>query len=78
MPPIVNKNKCIGCFQCAENCPTDAFGLQNRGWKTVIVQYPRACKHCNACVLDCPIGAVSLRFPVPWMMVSYDAPEVHG
>lgn len=75
MPPVVNKKLCIGCFQCADICPTDTFGLQEHGGKTVAVQYPRACIHCNACVLDCPKNALVLRFPVPWMMVYYDAPK---
>lgn len=73
MPPVINKNKCVGCLLCADSCPTDAFGLQEKGNGPVKVQYPRACIHCNACVLDCPNQAVALRFPVPWMMVYYDS-----
>lgn len=75
MPPIINKKKCVGCFSCAENCPVDVFGHQKKDLKIPQVKYPDECWHCNACVIDCPMQAISLRIPVPLMMVYVDAPK---
>jgi adenylylsulfate reductase subunit B len=33
------------------------------------VAYPEECWHCNACVLDCPAGAVELRLPLNYMLL---------
>ena len=75
MPPVIRKNQCIRCFRCAENCPVDVFGIQDKTAPFPRVRYPDECWHCNACVIDCPAGAISLRIPVPQMMVYVDAPK---
>lgn len=75
MPPVIDKSKCIGCHNCATICPVDAYGFQKEKGQIPNIQYPRECKHCNACVLECPVRAISLRFPVPQLMVYYDVPQ---
>lgn len=74
MPPVINKNKCIGCHKCAQICPLDVFGNQRADVKVPEIRYPEECWHCNACVLDCPAEAIRLRFPVPNMLLYVDAP----
>jgi adenylylsulfate reductase subunit B len=65
MPPVINKDKCIACGVCADNCPLDVFFGSERK-KVPVVRYPDECWHCNACVLDCPVeGAIKLRIPLP-------------
>lgn len=74
MPPIIDKNKCVGCHTCVEICPVDVYGRQPKNGAPKI-QFPEECWHCNACVLDCPAKAIKLRVPAPCWMVYVDAPQ---
>lgn len=74
MPPVIDKNKCIGCHKCVEICPLDVFGKQDKGVRVPEIRYPDECWHCNACGLDCPVHAIHLRFPVPNSLLYVDAP----
>jgi adenylylsulfate reductase subunit B len=38
-----------------------------------VLKFEEECWHCNACVLDCPEEAVSLRVVLPAMMLYADA-----
>lgn len=78
MPPVISKEKCIGCFKCADICPTDTFGIQNKKSSYPVVRYPEECWHCNSCVFDCPVKAITLRVPVSSMIVFVDAPNRQG
>ena len=72
MPPIIDKETCNGCGICNDICPTDVFEIEKRG-EMPIIKYPEECWHCNSCVLDCPEEAVSLRIPLPAMMLYVEA-----
>ena len=72
MPPVIDKEKCVGCGECAQICPTDVLHMEE-GEKAPRITYPEECWHCNSCVLDCPVQAVSLRIPIPAMMLYVDA-----
>ena len=72
MPPIITKEKCNACGTCAEICPTDVFRAVRKGIPP-LVKYPEECWHCNACVLDCKQSAVTLRLPLPAMMLHVEA-----
>ncbi len=37
------------------------------------IKYPEECWHCNACVLDCKQSAITLRIPLPAMMLHVEA-----
>ncbi len=41
--------------------------------ETPEIKYPEECWHCNACVLDCKQTAISLRIPLPAMMLHVEA-----
>jgi adenylylsulfate reductase, subunit B len=69
MPPTINKNLCTGCGKCVDVCPSDVFCGTEKG-EIPVVNYPGECWHEGACVMDCPVQAVSLRIPLP-MMVLY-------
>jgi adenylylsulfate reductase, subunit B len=70
MPPVIHVDKCKLCGNCTQICPEDVF-CGSRPKEVPVVAYPEECAHCSACVEECPVeGAISLRVPLP-MMVLY-------
>ena len=74
MAPIINKNKCIGCQTCVTICPRDCYGIQKPEARIPEIRFSDECWHCNACVIDCPVGAITLRVPLPARMVFSELP----
>ena len=77
MPPRIDPEKCTGCGSCASICPLQVF-RQKQPKTTPEVAYGEECWHCNACVLDCPAKAVSLRLPLNYMLLHVDADTLHS
>ena len=77
MPPIIDKEKCNACGVCADICCMDVFKVVEEK-ESPEIRYPEECWHCNACVLDCKQEALSLRIPLPAMMLHVDAKEATG
>lgn len=71
MPPVINREKCVACGYCAEICPVDCLKL-DREAKLLIVRYPDECWHCGACKTDCPKDAITMRYPLSHMMLTFD------
>lgn len=71
MPPIIDKSKCQKCGLCAQICTMDVFGPVPADTIPEI-RYPEECWHCRACVMDCPAHALSLRYPLPLMLLTLD------
>jgi len=70
MPPVINTEKCDGCWICVDICEGDVFYGSVKG-QIPVIPYPEECWHDASCVLECPIeGAIKLRMPLP-MMMSY-------
>lgn len=68
MPPVIDKTKCISCTTCAQICPLDVYGpVVKRQIPEVL--YPNECWHCRACEFDCPVGAISMHYPLPMMLL---------
>lgn len=63
MPPFIHEDKCRKCLRCVEACQSDVFFGSVAG-SVPQVKYPDECWHCNACVMECPAGAVEIRLPV--------------
>ena len=63
MPPVIHADLCKKCCRCAEACQSDVFHGSIPG-TVPAVTYPDECWHCNACVMECPAGAVELRIPM--------------
>ena len=68
MSPIIKKEKCVACTLCAQICPLDVFGPAVAG-KKPDVRYPDECWHCRACEFDCPVGAITMIYPLPMMVL---------
>lgn len=71
MPPIINYDLCNKCNLCVKICPMDV--MQTDEDKKPVAMYPDECWHCNACSLDCPQKAITLRYPLPHMLLYVDA-----
>ena len=55
MAAIVDVEKCTGCGDCIESCPTESIKVDNE--KAVIDD---ECIECGACVDECPNEAISV------------------
>jgi len=52
----VDKQKCLGCAACVENCPVNALSMN--GDKVKVDE--DTCIDCGVCVGTCPAEALSL------------------
>lgn len=48
---------CLGCGDCASECPTGALGVED---DHVELQDPERCGECGCCVDTCTMGVLSL------------------
>lgn len=71
MPPVIDRETCIGCTKCAQICCMDVFGPAEPK-QVPEIRYPEECWHCRACVMDCPVGAIQLRYPLPLHLLDYE------
>jgi len=68
MPPIIDPEKCTKCGKCVDICTEDVFFGSKEG-EVPSVTYPKECIHFSGCVYECPAGAITLRIPLPMMLV---------
>lgn len=73
MPPVIDREKCIKCMTCVDICGMDVFGPLEGNEPHVL--YPEECWHCRACAIDCPVGAIKMRYPLPMSIMYTDAPN---
>ncbi|MDX9865314.1 MAG: 4Fe-4S binding protein [Anaerolineaceae bacterium] len=63
--PSIDLERCTGCGQCAQYCPTQAVVMIEA---RPVIENPRLCAYCGLCEESCPEDAISLSFeivPVP-------------
>lgn len=53
--PKVNEEKCTGCGDCVDSCPTEAISLNNEKAKID----PDVCAECGDCINTCPSEAIT-------------------
>jgi adenylylsulfate reductase subunit B len=75
MPPIIDPEKCIGCGKCVEICTEDVYYGSQEG-EVPTVTYPKECSHFAGCVHACPTQAITLRIPLPMLLVYKPEQEV--
>jgi adenylylsulfate reductase subunit B len=68
MPPVIDVDKCTRCGKCVDICTEDVFYGSKEG-EIPIITYPKECSHFSGCVYECPVGAISLRIPLPVLLV---------
>lgn len=68
MPPVIDKEMCTGCGTCVDVCAEDVFFGSQKGGPPKVT-YPAFCFHCGCCVDECPGGAITLRIPLPQMLL---------
>ena len=78
MPPIIDKEKCVGCGNCAAICPMRVFAFNKEKNSVPEVRYGEECWHCILCELECKYHAVKVRLPMPMMMPYIDASSLHN
>jgi len=60
MPTYVAPEKCKGCMQCVDICPSDIMHIDPVQGRAYNVE-PAMCWECFACVKACPEGAIDVR-----------------
>ena len=58
MPPTIDQKKCVGCKECARNCPVDAIKMVDD--KATLLD-PIACINCCLCAINCPVEAITMK-----------------
>lgn len=57
MPPIIDPEKCTGCGNCVEDCPSEVIALKDD--KANVVN-PDECIDCGVCVDACSFDAINI------------------
>lgn len=78
MPPVIDAAKCTACGTCAEICNSAIFVFERGTDARPRIKFPEECWHCEACVLDCPAGAIRLRLPLSYSLLYVDASTLHN
>jgi len=53
----IQRDLCVGCGICRNNCPQDAISIINR---TAVIDIAK-CNGCGICIDVCPRGAISIE-----------------
>jgi adenylylsulfate reductase subunit B len=78
MPPVIDRDKCVGCGNCVDICQMDVF-FGSKVKHVPNIRYPEECWHCNACVLACPEeGAIQVRLALPASVFYKETPLCKG
>ena len=59
MIPKIDRNKCIACYQCVDNCVQSAMGISFKDDKPYINK--KLCNGCGECIDICPIKCIKVR-----------------
>ena len=57
MYPVVDEDKCTGCGNCVEICPSEVYQMEEDKSNPV---HPEECIECWACVNQCPAESIQL------------------
>ena len=54
----VNKDECVGCGSCVDECPSEAISMND---DDIAVINADECTDCGMCVDACPTEAISME-----------------
>jgi NAD-dependent dihydropyrimidine dehydrogenase PreA subunit len=57
MYPVVDQEKCSGCQNCVEICPSEVYQMEGDISNPI---HPEECIECWACVSQCPSESIQL------------------
>mgnify|MGYP001082966713 FL=1 len=57
MPAVVDRDECVGCGTCVEECPEEAVTLDD---EEIAVVDADKCTECGTCVESCPSEAITI------------------
>jgi len=55
----LDQTNCTACGICYDVCPTGVYDIEKGQHKRVVIRYPELCEACEACILQCPKGALT-------------------
>jgi ferredoxin len=58
MPAVINRDECVGCSTCVEECPEEAITM---GEDEIAVVDAEKCTECETCVESCPSEAITVE-----------------
>jgi ferredoxin len=58
MPAVVNKEECVSCGTCVEECPEQAISMDENEIAKIDVA---KCNECATCVEACPSEAIHIE-----------------
>ncbi len=58
MPAVVNRDECVSCGTCVEECPEEAIALDD---SEIAVVNKEKCTECKTCIEACPSEAISME-----------------
>jgi NAD-dependent dihydropyrimidine dehydrogenase PreA subunit len=57
MYPVVDEDRCTGCGNCVEICPSEVYQMEEDKSTPI---HPEECIECWACVTQCPAESIQL------------------
>ena len=54
----INKDLCINCGACVDNCPTEALRLEGGDLPAFDKEL---CIYCGTCIANCPMSAIDFK-----------------
>jgi len=58
MPAVINREECVSCGTCVEECPEEAIAMDDEEIAKVDAA---KCTECGTCVEACPSEAISIE-----------------
>jgi ferredoxin len=58
MVAVINKDECVGCGTCVDECPVEAISMDD---DNIAVVDANECTECGSCVDVCPTNAIILE-----------------
>ncbi len=56
---LLDQAKCTSCGICYDVCPRGVYAIENNKNRKAIINSPELCVACEACVFQCPTGAIT-------------------